>query len=164
MVAGQRMSRAEVEVRLAGETDIADLVRLRRMMWEAMGVEDVSQLNATDEAAAAYFSAAIAAGTFHGWLAVTGTGTAVGAGGVVIDQHPPGPGNLSGRVGYVMNLVTDPRYRRRGIGRRIMETILGWLKEQGVRHVSLHATEAGRPLYEELGFVDSNEMRLTMAR
>lgn len=163
MVTDRDVSGAEVEVRRAGETDVADLVRLRRMMWEAMGVGDVPHLDAADKAAAAYFSAAIAAGTFHGWLAVTEAGTAVGAGGVVIDQHPPGPRNLSGRIGYVMNLVTDPRYRRRGIGRRIMYAILGWLEEQGVRHVALHATDVGRPLYDELGFVDSNEMRLTMA-
>ncbi len=163
MVTERDVSEAEVEVRPAGEADIADLVRLRRMMWEAMGVGDVPQLDAADKAAAAYFSAAIAAGTFHGWLAVTEAGTVVGSGGVVIDQHPPGPRNMSGRIGYVMNLVTDPRYRRRGIGRRIMQVILGWLQEQGIRQVSLHATDVGRPLYEELGFVDSNEMRLTIA-
>jgi predicted acetyltransferase len=67
---------------------------------------------------------------------------------------------LSGCVGYVMNVVTVPTYRRRGIARRVMTDILRWLAEQGVEHVTLHATEAGRPLYQELGFVASNEMRL----
>ena len=35
-----------------------------------------------------------------------------------------------------------------------------WLAEQGIQHVTLHATEAGRPLYEQLGFVEGNEMTL----
>ena len=38
--------------------------------------------------------------------------------------------------------------------------MLEWLAAQGIQRVTLHATEVGRPLYEELSFVDSNEMRL----
>jgi GNAT superfamily N-acetyltransferase len=57
-------------------------------------------------------------------------------------------------------VVTIPRYRRQGIARRMMETMLDWLAGQGIEVVALHASEAGRPLYRELGFVDSNEMRL----
>jgi ribosomal protein S18 acetylase RimI-like enzyme len=34
------------------------------------------------------------------------------------------PENLSGQIGYIMNLVTDPSYRRPGIARRIMRTML----------------------------------------
>jgi GNAT superfamily N-acetyltransferase len=148
----------EITVRPATVADVPDLVRLRRVMFEAMGFDDPAQLGAADAAAGAYFAEAIPAGQFHGWLAVTSTGMAVGSGGVVIDQHPPGPTNLSGRVGYIMNLVTVPRYRRRGIARRIMHVMLEWLTEQGIRCMALHATEMGRPLYRELGFVDSNEM------
>jgi GNAT superfamily N-acetyltransferase len=130
------------------------------MMFEAMGYQDPKILAASDAASATYFATAIPAGTFHGWLAVTSTGLAVASGGVVIDQHPPGPANLSGQIGYIMNLVTNPRYRRQGIARRMMETMLEWLAQQGVQRVTLHATEVGRSLYEELGFVPSNEMQL----
>jgi GNAT superfamily N-acetyltransferase len=61
-----------------------------------------------------------------------------------------------------MNVVTVPAYRRQGIGRRVVHTMLEWLVEQGIRHVELHTTEMGRQLYEELGFVDGNEMRLKL--
>jgi GNAT superfamily N-acetyltransferase len=61
-----------------------------------------------------------------------------------------------------MNLVTVPRYRHRGIARRIMQAMLKWLAEQGIQHITLHTTEMGRPLYKELGFVDGNEMQLQM--
>ena len=148
-----------VAIRQATVADISDLVRLRRMMFEAMGFNDPAQLDATDAASSAYFAEAISAREFYGWLAVTPAGAAVGSGGVVFDQHPPGPGNLSGRIGYIMNVVTLPGYRRRGVARRIMQAMIKWLAEQGVQNMSLHATEPGRPLYRELGFVDSNEMR-----
>jgi GNAT superfamily N-acetyltransferase len=150
----------EITIRQATAADIPDLVRLRRVMFESMGYDDARQLNAADGAADAYFAEAILRGEFYGWLAHTAAGAAVGSGGVVVDQHPPGPNNLSGRVGYVMNVVTVPGYRRRGIARRVMEAILRWLAAQDVRRITLHATEVGRPLYEQFGFVAGNEMQL----
>jgi GNAT superfamily N-acetyltransferase len=150
------------DVRPASEADVPELVRLRRMMFEGMGVDDSDQLDALGAAAEAYFAEAVPGGGFHAWLAVTCTGLAIGAGGVVLDQHPPSPGNLSGQVATIMNLVTDQHHRRRGIARRIMEVIIDWLAERGIQWVSLHATDVGRPLYEELGFVESNEMRLVL--
>ena len=150
----------EVTVRQATVADVPDLVRLRRQMFEAMGFDDPAQLDVADAAAAAYFAEAIPAGRFHGWLAITSAGVAVSSGGVVVDQHPPGPSNLSGQIGYIMNVVTAPRYRHQGIARRIMQVMLKWLAEQGIQRVTLHTTYMGRPLYEEVGFVDSNEMRL----
>ena len=153
----------EVTIRQTTVAGVPDLVRLRRLMFEAMGFDDPAQLDVADAAAAAYFAEAIPAGRFYGWLAITSAGVAVGSGGVVVDQHhPPGPSNLSGQIGYIMNVVTAPRYRRQGIARRIMQVILKWLAEQGIQRVTLHTTEMGRPLYEEVGFVDSNEMRLRL--
>ncbi len=129
-----------------------------------MGFDDPAQLDAADAATAAYFAETIPVGEFYGWLAVTSANEAVGSGGAVIDQHPPGPSNLSGQIGHVMSLATVPHYRRRGIGRRIMQAMLKWLAEQGIQRVALHATGMGRPLYEELGFVDGNEMQLRLGR
>jgi GNAT superfamily N-acetyltransferase len=151
----------EIMIRPAVLDDMEDLVRLRRLMFESMGHTDQAQLDASDVAARAYLLEALPNGIFRGWLAVTPGGEAVGSGGAVIDRHPPGPGNLTGQAGYIMNIVTVPAYRRQGIARRMMETILSWLAEHDVQHVSLHATQVGRPLYRDLGFVDSNEMRGT---
>jgi GNAT superfamily N-acetyltransferase len=147
-------------IRQATPADIPDLLRLRRLMFESMGYADQAQLDAGDAAGREYLCRAMPGGAFCGWLALTAEGKAVGSGGVVIDHHPPGPNNLTGQVGYIMNMSTVPAYRRRGVARRIMQTILAWLEERGIQRVVLHATDQGRPLYEQLGFVDSNEMRL----
>ena len=149
----------KITIRTATVADIPDLVRLRRMMFEDMGFDDPEQLDAADASVAIYLATALPAQQYQGWLACTAAGMAVGSGGVVVDQHPPGPNNLTGQVGYIMNVVTDPRYRRRGIARRIMDAMLQWLSSQGIQNFSLHASEMGRPLYEQLGFEPSNEMR-----
>lgn len=158
MVSG--MISDNIVIRQATVADISDLVRLRRMMFEAMGFDNPTQLDAADSAAADFFTEAIPDEKFFGWLAIMPNGEVAASGGVTIDHHPPGPTNLSGQIGYIMNLVTIPRYRRRGIARHIMQTMLKWLADRGVSTIALHVTEVGRPLYEELGFVDSNEMRL----
>ena len=163
IVREDRVPRTEVLVPVDWITETTpDLVRLRRLMFEWMGCDDPAQLGATDEANAAYFAETIPTGEFCGWLAVTPAGEAVGSGGAVVDRHPPGPTNLSGRIGYIMNISIEPSYRRRGIARRIMRTVLEWMAERGVHYITLHTTEMGQPLYEELGFVAGNEMKLKL--
>lgn len=150
---------SEITIRPATLDDIPDLVRLRRLMFESMGYDDAELLDTADQAAHAYFFQAIPAGEFHGWLAVTSGGKPVATGGVVIDHHPPGPNNLSGQSGYIMNMSTVPAYRRRGIARQIMLAMLTWLHERAISKVILHPSDMGKPLYESLGFVESSEMR-----
>ena len=60
------------------------------------------------------------------------------------------PGSASGWIGAV---GVRPAARRRGIARALTEAAIDWLKQQGAATVSLYATEYGRPLYEQLGFV-----------
>ena len=153
-----------VTIRQATVADIPDLVRLRRMMFESMGFDDPVKLDAGDVVAADYFAQAIPSGEFLGWLAITPAGEAVSTSGLVIDQHPPGPGNLSGKTGYIMNVVTHPAYRRRGLARRLVQAALVWLDGQGIQRAELHATDMGRPLYESLGFAAHTGMRLEMHR
>ena len=60
----------------------------------------------------------------------------------------------------ILNVYTEPEFRKRGIARQVMLTILAWVKERGFRAVNLHASAEGRHLYEKLGFEATNEMRL----
>jgi predicted N-acetyltransferase YhbS len=46
-------------------------------------------------------------------------------------------------------VIVSPAWQGRGIGKRLMELVLGQL---GGRVTFLHATAAGQPLYEKLGF------------
>ena len=62
--------------------------------------------------------------------------------------------------GLIVSMWTEPEHRRRGLGRRIVESILAWGKANGVARFTLHASDDGRPLYELFGFRGTNEMRL----
>jgi predicted N-acetyltransferase YhbS len=58
-----------------------------------------------------------------------------------------------GAYGVIGNVIVHASHRARGLGRAVMEAELTWLRQRGVTHVELDATEHGRPLYEKLGFV-----------
>ena len=59
----------------------------------------------------------------------------------------------------MVNVYTEPEFRRQGIARRLLTTMLEWAAQNGVDSVILHATDAARPLYASLGFEPTNEMR-----
>jgi N-acetylglutamate synthase-like GNAT family acetyltransferase len=58
-----------------------------------------------------------------------------------------------GATGWIGALGVEPNGRRRGLGTALTEACVDWLRERGARTVLLYATEAGRPVYERLGFV-----------
>lgn len=64
-----------------------------------------------------------------------------------------------GETGWIGALGVVPRARGRGAGSALTEACVEWLRERGARTVLLHATDAGRPVYERLGFVAEGRSR-----
>jgi len=152
----------EISIREATARDLTHILGHRRSMFEAMGERDTASLEAMQTASESYFRSALENGTYCGWLAEESEGQAVGGGGIVISAWPAMPRAPQARRATILNMYTDPAYRRRGIARRLMETMVEWLIAQGFCEVSLHASDFGRPLYEQLGFRPTNEMRLAL--
>ena len=85
----------------------------------------------------------------------------VGAGGVSFFRVLPTCHNPSGRKAYIMNMYTDPDYRRKGIACKVLGILVREARERGISSISLEATDMGLPLYEKFGFVRmENEMEL----
>lgn len=149
-----------VTIRKATENDIPELVRQRRLMFEAMGFKDSQKLDMMEEASRKFFIENMACNRFHGWVAVTRTDEIVCNIGIIIDKHPPGPTNLTGKIAYIFNLFTLSEFRRQGIARKIMQNILEWIKKAEIIIVTLYDSEEGENLYKSLGFTLSEEMYL----
>lgn len=62
-----------------------------------------------------------------------------------------------GPSGWIGNLIVEPAYRSRGIGRTLMERGLERLRTEGITTVRLEADPQGIPLYRTLGFTDEFE-------
>ncbi|MGD0017777.1 MAG: GNAT family N-acetyltransferase [Candidatus Limnocylindrales bacterium] len=63
-----------------------------------------------------------------------------------------GLGVVSLPVGWIGAIVVAADERRRGFGRAMTEEICARLRAAGCATLSLEATDAGRPLYERMGF------------
>ena len=151
----------DVLIRQATPDDISALLRHRQGMYEDMGYNDPAALSAMVSTCRPYLAAALANGTLRGWLACAGE--QIVAGGVVlISPWPSHPYDGQCRRATILNMYTDPPFRRQGIARRLMQTIIDWCRKEGFMRVDLHASEKGRPLYESLGFEPTNEMRLEL--
>jgi GNAT superfamily N-acetyltransferase len=129
-------------------------------MFRDMGVLDEREVPALAAATRAYLTTALPSGAYRGWM-VEADGQVVAGGGVLVRQLLPRPGYAAGGdEAYVLNVYTEPAHRRRGLARTLMQAILDWCRAQRISRVSLHASDDGRPLYEGLGFLQTNEMRL----
>ena len=61
-------------------------------------------------------------------------------------------------VGWIGMVLVDPKFRKQGIGTRLLDHGLSYLDCQGVETVKLDATPAGHPLYLSRGFADEYEI------
>ncbi len=58
--------------------------------------------------------------------------------------------------GHITNLAVHPECRRRGIGEKLMRTIMSYARSRGARRITLEvrvSNAAAQRLYEKLGFV-----------
>ncbi len=147
-------------IRPAVAADIPALVELRLGMFESMGHSDPADLIRLRRQSIKYMHEKIPTGEYLSWVADV-NGQAVASGGLVIRSAPPTIHNPSGLEGYVISVFTAPEWRKQGMARGIMNTIIDYLRKNGIAKVTLRTTEQGRPLYTSLGFEpDEREMAL----
>ncbi len=152
----------QTTIRTATLEDLACLVHHRRAMFEEMGYRDPAVLNQIEKSSREYFCAALHLGTYKAWLAEAPDKRIVGGGGIVIAAWPGYPGETHAKRAWILNMYTEPEARHCGVAKQILETLLAWCRAEGFRTVSLHASDAGRPIYAAAGFQPTNEMRLAL--
>ncbi len=74
--------------------------------------------------------------------------------GLIIEKPPINLKNR-GLEGYVFNINTKPEYRKRGLAAKIINEIIIFFQEKGVKKASLISNEISYRLYEEIGFKDN---------
>jgi GNAT superfamily N-acetyltransferase len=147
-------------IRPAATYDAPLIARHRASMFQDMGSVSAEESELLRKAAEPWLFSLLSRGEYIGWL-VEQTGTVVAGGGILIRESGPVPGCYrTGRWGHIVNVYTEPEHRRRGLARSLMNTMLEWCRSQSMDHVTLTASDEGRPLYESLGFAPGSEMQL----
>ena len=150
---------SDYRIRQAVIDDAPIIARQRSAMFRDMGDlsgDDVAQI---ENAAFVYLRQMMAERRYLGWL-VERQGEVVAGAGMIISQLLPRPGAIEGGAqALIANVYCELEHRRRGLARALMTAMLEWCKRERMAKVVLHASPDGRPLYESLGFVQTNEMR-----
>lgn len=155
-------------LRLATTDDIPMMARQRRRMFEDMGDSDAELLTKMEPEFRQWVRKKLKSSEYLGWFAVDSeTGEIAGGAALWLTPWIPGPnasigGSAPNVRPYLLNVYTEPNYRRQGAARFMVTSIIEWCRRQGFTRMILHASDEGRPLYESLGFEGTNEMRLEL--
>ena len=87
-----------------------------------------------------------AAADRYGERVVMGVGLALSAAFLVMAAA------VHGTVAVLDRIETDARFRRRGLGRRVVDALTAWARSEGARSGLLVASTDGRALYLTLGW------------
>jgi GNAT superfamily N-acetyltransferase len=159
----------EFLVRQATVEDADVIARHRALMFSEM--HDLVPERTADllEQTIRYLRVAMPAGEYVGWMVcpVGEPRTVVAGAGAQVRHTLPQPRGVPGvsqaPQAIVLNVYTETAWRRRGLAELLMQRVIHWAGDAGMHTLVLHASTAGRPLYERIGFTATNEMRYTGA-
>lgn len=139
-----------MNIRKATADDIRELIRLR--------VQFLNEVNSRtapperyEQTLDKYFRESFADGSFAAWLACE-DGQIIATSGVCFYHTAPNYSNPTGGVAYILNMFTLPGHRGRGLAPQLLAKLMEEAQARGYKMLALHATAAGRPVYEKLGF------------
>jgi GNAT superfamily N-acetyltransferase len=138
-----------MNVRYAAIKDVDELVRLRCELWRA--VQEPEPTPDLIEATRRFFETRLGRDDFVTLVADVG-GEIAAVGTVHCFERLPYAENLSGREFYLLNMYTRPKYRRQGYAADLIRRFQDLARERGARRIWLHASDAGRSVYERAGF------------
>ena len=153
-------------LRLATADDIPVLVKHRRKMFEDMAALQGDQhsragLESMDAQYTTQLRYEVPSGSTRIWV-IEIEGKIAASGALKLADWLPRPDGSRRGLAYVHSVYTEPPYRRQGLARLILNAMIEYGRQNGWSRLSLHASELGRGLYEQLGFRPTNEMRLVL--
>ena len=161
-------------IRLATAADAALIARHRARMFQDMGQVPAHLFDEFLARCEERLQAMFEAKEYVGWFArpneepdkvIAGAGVQLR----MVLPHPFGDPEsgftmAEGRQAIIINVFTEPEWRRRGAAKLLLEGIIAWARAQRLDSLVLHASQEGRALYERVGFKASREMRLDWRR
>ncbi|MBX3080660.1 MAG: GNAT family N-acetyltransferase [Anaerolineae bacterium] len=151
-------------MRTATPADAALITHQRRAMFAEVRPDIAAEtFDAMDINFLAWVRTKLENGTYLGWFYVNESTVEVVAGaGLWLMEWPPHMVDVNPVRGYILNVYTDPNYRGRGLARALTQTCVDYCRAQGIKMVTLHASPFGKPIYDKMGFEQSNEMRMNL--
>lgn len=150
-------------IREAKPADLPRIVKQRHAMFETMGYVNRAELELTDAKFEEWVEPKLAHGDYRGWFVEDENKQIVAGAGLWIMEWVPHALDQSTRRGNILNVYCEPEYADKGLTRQLLIQILDFCRENGIRTVIVNPGDAIRPLYEQLGFRPTGEMRMQVS-
>ena len=140
-----------IEIRLASESDVATLARLRYELRTSLhgAVENKEMFL---ERCAAWMNERLRQGSdWQCWIAEH-QGIAVGAVWAQLVEKIPNPIAEPEHYVYLTNFYVRDEYRNQGLGSKLLAAVLDWARSKNAEMVTLQPTERSKPFYLRHGF------------
>ena len=147
------------EIRLALAEDAELIAQQRRQMFLDAGQPDDGRMAAMFKSFVPWVRAKLGEGKYIGWVA-SEDGSTIGGAGLWLMEFPPHFLQVEPVRGYLLNFYTAPEFRGRGLAKVLLKETIDEARRRGCEVVTLHASKFGRPIYEQNGFKQTNEMML----
>jgi GNAT superfamily N-acetyltransferase len=137
--------------------DAEAIAQQRRRMFADAGMAEEAAMGLMTANFVEWVRPRLADGSYVGWL-VEDDGQLVAGAGLWVIEWPPHFMDAKPQRAYLLNFYVAPEMRRRGLARDLLALAVAEAKERGIKVVTLHASQFGKPVYEQAGFKMSNEM------
>lgn len=150
----------EEAIRLATADDIDKLIRLRFDFFAEENVNISTGMYAMFESNLRQYYARRLNNGFFAALAEVDQKIAAAAF-MAVTEKPPNLCFPTGKTGTILNVLTYPKYRKKGYATRVMDLLIEVAKKNNLSYLELSATEQGKELYKKLGFKERGARRFT---
>ena len=144
--------------RTATEADASLITTHRYRMFAEIGQTDEAALAAMRIHFEPWVERMITRGKYVGWIVLDDGKPVASAGFFELDWAPHPLDPTAEQRGYLLNFWVEPAYRSRGIARQLVREGLAETRRRGLRVTALHASAAGRRVYQPVGFAATGEM------
>jgi GNAT superfamily N-acetyltransferase len=149
-----------VQIEAALPEMLVHLAELRAHMERELEGDLDARLDGWRERFVEFFSTRQRQGVAQPFVALRGTDVIGMAMASVIDDYRTFA--LEQRRGYINTVYVIPAERGNGIGRKLTEAAIAWLRERGCVAVRLNPSAKAQPLYRSMGFAPSGELKLDL--
>ena len=155
---------SKITYRKATLQDVEDLAELRVVFInEVFKMEENQDSDQLRKELVEYFTASLSDQSIITWVAeyenrIISTST------LVLWHAPPTYTGLGkkGMRGYILNMFTEKRFRKKGIASVLLDKLIYEAKELKLEYVHLHSTEDGIGIYRKMGFQDAKFPELNL--
>ena len=145
-----------IEYAIATKDDIDELIRLRiAYMKDDFGGISEKEKRGMEKQLPDYFARKL--GTELIAFAAKDEGRIVSVAYLHIIEMPANSILLNGLYGDVLSVYTEPEYRGKGLCTALMRDLVEYGKKAGLGRIDLKATDAGYPIYEKVGFKETEQ-------